>query len=102
MDAHERNEARLAANAASKDFAENDGLPWGQDEIDLLLTWDRSDDELTEMAMILGRTREACRQRFYAELRGEVTITERTTVTERTVTYRYSNWDPEDVSPWYT
>lgn len=100
MNEQDRNEARLAANAASKDFAENDGLPWGQDEVELLLTWDGSDDELTEMGLVLGRTREACREKFYLSRR-QPTKTVTRTRTETTVTNYYANWDPADVSPWY-
>jgi hypothetical protein len=103
MTPEERIAARLAANAASKDFAENDGERWAQDEVDLLMTWDRSDEELTEMALILGRTREACRERYYLEKRKEATPTKTVTRTrtETVVTNYYANWDPEDVSPWY-
>jgi hypothetical protein len=102
MSEQERKEARLAANAASKDFAEHDGDLWGQDEVDLLLTWDGTDDELDEMAMLLGRTREACRQKFHLSKRQpQVTVTRTVNTTEKTVTNYYSNWDPADVSPWY-
>jgi hypothetical protein len=100
MNDQERKAARLAANAASKDFAEHDGEIWGQDEVDLLLTWDGTDDELDEMAMLLGRTREACRQKFHLSKRQPTkTVTTETVTT--TVTNYYSNWDPADVSPWY-
>lgn len=94
---------RLARNADSKADANHDREIWSNDEIDLLMTWDRTDDELTEMGLILGRTREACRERYYCTLRngrGEVTRT-RTTTTTDTTTVRYGNWDPADVSPWY-
>lgn len=100
MTPDERTAARLAANAASKEFAEHDGEIWEQAEVELLLTWDGTEDELTEMGLILGRTREACRQKFYQEQRRPIKTVTRVR-TETTVTNYYSNWDPEDRSPWY-
>lgn len=93
---------RLERNAESKITAEHDGEIWDQAELELLLTWDRTDGELDVMAEILGRTREACRERFYKEQRQPVkTVTVKKTTTTETTTNFYANWDPEDVSPWY-
>lgn len=63
------NEKRLARNAESKASAENDGQPWCQDELDWLQTWDRTEAELADLAEILGRTLEACREQFYLRRR---------------------------------
>lgn len=97
---------RKDANDQSARTAEasHDRLVWGPDHVALLLTWDRSNEELTVMAQILGRTREACRERYYAALRGDVPAQPRsftrTTVTE---TWNYRSWsDCDDYdSRWY-
>ena len=92
------NHERLARNTESKAQADHDGELWSADEVALLLTWDRSDAELTVMGEVLGRTREACRERFYLELRRPVKTVTRTT---KTVTYYYSNWGTDETSEWY-
>lgn len=60
-----RNEARLAKNEESLNKATHHREVWEADELALLLTWDQTNAELEVMAEILGRTIEACRQRFY-------------------------------------
>lgn len=100
---------RKALNDESRDRATANHETWGADEEDLLLTWDRSDDELTVMAELLGRTREACRERFHLLQRGErpstsVRVTRITTTsTSSTATYYYGNWKDGDEydAPWY-
>lgn len=72
-------EERLRRNAESKWVAENDGQPWSAEEIEELHAyWDGSEEMLFEIAELLGRTIEACRQRYY-ETRGHVKITRTTT-----------------------
>jgi hypothetical protein len=100
MTSAERNAWRLDKNAASKNRADHDGELWDNAEIELLLTWDRTEDELDTMAEILGRTREACRQRYDVEVRQPMK-TFRTKTTTETVTNYYSNWDPSDRSEWF-
>ena len=86
---------RLARNDESRNRATHHREEWDGDEIALLLTWDQTAEELVVMAELLGRTIEACRQRFYQTLRGEVTsVTVKKTVcttTEVTVSIQ-----PED------
>lgn len=74
---------RLQRNAASKVQAEHDGEPWSNEELDWLRSWDGSAGYLEELAGLLGRTIEACREQFYKDRRsGHTTrITVSTTVT---------------------
>lgn len=96
--------ARLARNDESLNKADHHREPWSEDEMGFLLDWDRSDEELIIIAECLGRTIEACRQRFYQALRGEIQIhvvqtKTVTTVTETTATaqkYLGTNDDPDD------
>lgn len=95
-------ERRLAKNRESKDAAVHDRELWTADEVALLLTWDRTDAELTVMGEVLGRTREACRERYYLELRRPTkTVTRKVETTETTITYYYGNWNPDDRSEWF-
>jgi hypothetical protein len=66
--------ARLARNAESKKAAEHDGQPWSAEEMDILMLCVR-DEDFVDAAEMLGRTIEACRQRFYVTRRGEATTT---------------------------
>jgi hypothetical protein len=89
---HDRNEA-------SRDAAANNRDGWTQDELELLITWDRSEEELTTMGEILGRTREACRVKYYLAIGADnVTVMPRQRTDPTPV---YSNWSDEDRSPWY-
>ena len=97
-----------ALNDATRKSAINEGSNWCDEEIELIMEWDGHDeDELTAAALLLGRSREACRQRYYKVLReGHRETQERSSrVISRTrrspVTYTYSNWAPEDRSEWY-
>jgi hypothetical protein len=74
---------RQARNEESKSWAEHDREPWSADEYEQLTEyWDGSEETLTEIARLLGRTIEACRERYYkllkAEGQGHVTIITRT------------------------
>lgn len=75
---------RHRRNAASKAWADHDGEPWSGDEDTFLTTqWEGGEDELATIAELLGRTIEACRQRFYLARRGinHVVIRQETTTT---------------------
>jgi hypothetical protein len=88
---------RLARNAESRAKAEHDREPWGCDELEWLQTWDGSEEYLAELAELLGRTIEACRQQFYVRRqRGCWTATMTTTTT--TTTYR--GWMASDGDGW--
>lgn len=80
MSRESSHEERLRRNSASKRHAEHDGEPWSQDELDQLFGfWDGTEDTLTEIAELLGRTIEACRERYYKARRGHVRV-ETTTI----------------------
>lgn len=94
---------RQAANAESKSKAEHDGEPWSTDEIAFLMDEFEAakgacDDEAV-VAECLGRTIEACRQRFYEVRAGRarvVTTTTGVSITRTTVAYIGHADDPED------
>lgn len=100
-----RDERRLEKNEASKNHAEHYREPWLDHEVELLLQWDGSDSELSDLAELLGRTREACRQRYYESRSGRSrTVHTRTSVTvtrESTVTHWSAEDDDEWRSDWY-
>ncbi len=74
---------RLRRNAESKEHAEHDGEPWSSDELEQLHGyWDGTEDTLAEIAELLGRTIEACRQRYYETRRGHIRVQRTITVTE--------------------
>lgn len=93
---------RLARNDESRNRAEHHALPWEAEELEFLLVFfadAKGDPEAErEVAEALGRTIEACRQRFYQTRRGQcATVEVRTTTTETTtVTYRGLMDDPDD------
>jgi hypothetical protein len=105
---------RLDRNAASKAQAEHDREPWTQYEDELvqeLWTENHTEAELAEIAETLGRTIEACRERYYKVRRAEVitystrTVTERkgqTETRETTVEKKRPAWMDEEALPdWY-
>jgi hypothetical protein len=85
--------ARAAKNEASRDRAEHHWEPWSATELELLADWDgSSEDELAAVAELLGRTIEACRQKFYVSRKQGFTMTtvtrrQVTTSTTKTITY---------------
>lgn len=99
---------RLKRNEESKAFAQHDREPWTRDEIEFLLSEfpdckGKPDDEMA-LAELMGRTIEACRQRYYDTVAGrkpggaslvkrETTTTTTTTTTE---TFRGLHDDDED------
>lgn len=75
---------RLRRNAESKVHAHKDGDTWTDEDLEWLQSWDGSEAELAELAELLGRTIEACREQFYVRRRRGVQVT--TTVTTTTTT----------------
>lgn len=93
------NKKRLAKNAESKARAEQDGQPWGSEELELLALWDGTEKELADLAEILGRTIEACREKFYKSRRTGFTVTTTETRTHTTTT-TYRGWTEADGDGW--
>lgn len=60
-----------------------------------LRSWDGGDEYLAELAELLGRTIEACRQRYHVDRRGVVRVTHTTT----TIT-EYRGWKECDGDGW--
>ena len=91
---------RLAKNAESKAHAINDTLPWTAEELEWLQSWDGTEAYLEELAELLGRTIEACRQKYHTSRRigFRVTSTRTTTTTTRTTEYR--GWTEADGDGW--
>lgn len=96
-------EERLARNAKSKAAADHDGEEWSSDEIDfLLIEFSQALGTPADEAVVaecLGRTIEACRQRFYDVKAGRarhVIVKHQTTTSTTTVTYRGLHDDPDD------
>ena len=80
-----RQEERLRRNAESKAQAVNDGETWSQEDLEWLQSWDGTEAYLAELAEMLGRTIEACREQFYVRRRaGTWTVVTTTTVTTTT------------------
>lgn len=79
-----RQEKRLRRNAESKLHAEHDRELWSAEDLEWLASWDGTEGYLAELAELLGRTIEACREQFYQRRRrgwATVTTTVTTTVT---------------------
>lgn len=93
---------RLRRNAESKAMAEHDREQWSAGDVEFLLTFfaeAKGDSaEEREVAEALGRTIEACRQKFYDIRSGRRHVTVRTVrETSRTTTeYIGHNDDPDD------
>lgn len=87
-------ETRAVANEASRQHAGHHSEPWSATELELLAEWDGSSEtDLADLAELLGRTIEACRQKFYTSRKTGFTTTTTvtrlvsSTTTTRTVTY---------------
>ena len=96
-------EERKAVNEASRNRAKHHAEPWLGYEDELLLAWDGSEDELIDLSEMLGRTIEACRQRFYVVRRnpGRRVVEHRETTTTTTTSSRVV-WEDDDEWPdWY-
>lgn len=62
---------RLRRNSLSSIHAVNAGEPWDDEDVEaLMVLWDGTEDTLAEIAEMLGRTIEACRQRYFNVLAG--------------------------------
>jgi hypothetical protein len=58
-------ERRRAANHASRNQADHDGEPWSDNELEILLNfWNDGVTGAADVAETLGRTIEACRERY--------------------------------------
>lgn len=93
---------RLARNDESRNRADKHREPWSGEELEFLLEfWQDPTTSEAEVAETLGRTIEACRQRFYETLHGRP-VAERTTTTTATTTttttrvYRGACDDPDE------
>lgn len=91
-------EQRLAVNAASKTTAEHDGEEWTSEQIEWLASWDGTEAYLHELAELLGRTIEACRERYYKGRRTGWTVTK--TFTREVTTVVYRGWKEGDGDGW--
>lgn len=93
---------RLRRNSESRNRAEHFREPWSEEEIEMLMElWRDRDVPEEEVAEALGRTIEACRQRFYEVRRGErsYSIKVTTTRTTTTKTFEVTSNQPLDVCP---
>ena len=92
---------RLRRNAESKLLADHDGEPWSDEELEWLASWDGTEPYLAELAELLGRTIEACREQFYKRRRtGSWVRVETTTTTTTTTRSTYSGWTEADGDGW--
>lgn len=92
-------EARREVNDSSRNQATHHTEPWLAYELETLMLWDGSESELRDLAELLGRTIEACRQRYYVARRGESSVVvERTTTTTTTTTS--VRWSSDDDAEW--
>lgn len=108
-------EERLRRNAESRAHAVNDRQPFTEYDDEMIQTLyvphsATSDQDLTDIAEMLGRTRESIRERFYKFRRAdEVTYTTTTSIqslsrketTTHEVTRRPKWMDEEDLPDWY-
>lgn len=91
---------RQERNEQSRNRAEHHREPWADYELELLAEWDSSEAMLDDVAELLGRTREACRQEFYLQRSGQTRARVKKTVTSVTVTT--VTWQDDDEWPaWY-
>ena len=106
---------RKPLNDQSREQAISSYCIWDDWEVDLILDWNMSEEELTDLSCLLGRTREGVRQKYYSVMRDGKPVrpyssgrsrtvrvsTHRTTNSNVSVTYHYSNWSQEDCSEFY-
>lgn len=101
------NRVRLSRNVASKQYAENDREPWGASEDEFLLEQfpdcKGNPDEEMALAELMGRTIEACRQRFYEIRAGRKRKAQREAKHERkdTTTAEYRGLHDEEEERWW-
>jgi hypothetical protein len=93
-------EHRQEANDASRNRANHHRQEWSELEDGVVLLWDGHDAGLDDVAELLSRTREACRQRYYQLKNGRAvthTVTRTTTTVTTTTT---AGWSAEDLEEW--
>jgi hypothetical protein len=100
--------ARRRRNDEARNHADHHTYNWEPEEDEaLLILWappHHNEATLVELAEFLGRTTEACRQRYHLLIRGYVTrtTTTRTTTETTTTETRRPAWMDEDGLPeWY-
>ena len=83
-------DARRTANEQSKTAAEHHGEIWEQHELELLEeAWEDDESTLPEVAELLGRTIEACREKHYTIRRGAI----KSYRTKQAKSTKNSQWD---------
>jgi hypothetical protein len=66
---------RAEANDKSRNKAKHHAEQWSADELEQLMSyWDGTEETLADIAEMLGRTIEACRQRYYLGRRGHLAV----------------------------
>jgi hypothetical protein len=92
---------RLDRNDESRNYATHHREEWSVDEHEFLMDWDRSDEELAIIAECLGRTIEACRERYYKAKRGLVHgVSVKVTTTSTTTEVQYLGVHDDDDQWW--
>lgn len=94
-------DVRKAHNEETRAYAEHHTEPWTFEEQEVLMLWSGKESELDDVAELLGRTREACRQRYYTLKRNPNYGTE---MKEHVVAASRPAWmdDPDEGgSEWY-
>lgn len=100
MNGFERSE-RLERNRDSRNRAEHFREPWSELEDEVLALWQGGESDLAELGEMLGRTIEACRERFYKNRRADqvtytARVTRQTTAGRRAVSeMSYRGWTEE-------
>lgn len=75
MNQFDEDRQRKIKNDASRKYASKHAEPWSGDELDeLCKNWDGSDETLEVIAYCLGRTIEACRQRYYEHIHADTPV----------------------------
>jgi hypothetical protein len=94
---------RQTANEVSRNTAEHHREAWSQTELEVLSLWDHTEETLADLAELLGRTIEACRQRYYeAAADGFTTRATRARSATRTVRVTTTiKWEDDDEYPDY-
>lgn len=90
------NTLRKQRNAESKAKAENDRQPWSSEELEILREWTGPEAELADIAELLSRTIEACRERFYKSRQNGWS----TATVTRTTTTAYRGWTEDRGDGW--
>lgn len=74
----DKQKVRRTRNETSRNEAGSHWQPWGEHEVQMLIElWPSDTKELVSLAGMLGRTVEACRQKYYSEQAKRSTVTEK-------------------------